>query len=467
MKTFDTLCARNDLEYWLKGNIPVILIVSAPDTNQAYWVWIQEAFDGWKPGDPTSVLFRRSRSRFDASVLAELVRIGAPVRGLYVAPRPKPERLWSNLLTVETLPDVVFIGATEFFLRDQVREALGKKKSQPKSGWVVWEKKIISFEDLSTDKWNGVVEPGTVEGFDTVEWSESPDADRRRLFVQLLNSTLREELADRVRFWPEDDCFAMAGPERKQSYRSLKKNSGLSVVSKFASRSKDGRTFHHWRHLAFRGKFRCLETSWFLEITPTYRFTYNGYDKDRFHESRLKKIKEIEGNRAVLSGVLFWAEFLKPKEDLFSEVVPLIGFGTLATFEIPVGIEDKGWQKNDPDAEAQEQRDHSQRIFRFDAADGGRTVKMEFFDEPELEFGSGGTHVDIRHGIMLHGPLPNLGEANGTDADTCRTSWNSRECGGNSQLVGTLQDRSSSKGKSVRKLVPTVPGIRRGDDVPL
>ena len=37
-------------------------------------------------------------------------------------------------------------------------------------------------------------------------------------------------------------------------------------------------------------------------------------------------------------------------------------------------------------------------------------MKMEFFDEPELEFGSGGTHVDIRHGIMLHGPL-DLGEA--------------------------------------------------------
>lgn len=35
---------------------------------------------------------------------------------------------------------------------------------------------------------------------------------------------------------------------------------------------------------------------------------------------------------------------------------------------------------------------------------------MDFFDEPELEFGSGGTHVDIRHGIMLHGPLDS-GEA--------------------------------------------------------
>jgi hypothetical protein len=123
---FRYFCARSDLEYWLKGNIPVVLIV----------------------------LFRKSRNRFDASVLSELVRIGAPVRGLYVAPRPEPERLWSNLLSVETLPDAVFIGATKFSLREQVRDALGKKKSQPKSGWVLWEKKIISFDDLWSDQWN-------------------------------------------------------------------------------------------------------------------------------------------------------------------------------------------------------------------------------------------------------------------------------------------------------------------------
>jgi hypothetical protein len=36
-------------------------------------------------------------------------------------------------------------------------------------------------------------------------------------------------------------------------------------------------------------------------------------------------------------------------------------------------------------------------------------MKFEFFDEPELEFGNGGTHVDIRHGLMAHGPL-DLGE---------------------------------------------------------
>ena len=32
-------------------------------------------------------------------------------------------------------------------------------------------------------------------------------------------------------------------------------------------------------------------------------------------------------------------------------------------------------------------------------------MKLDFLDEPELEFGAGGRHVDIRFGLMHHGPL--------------------------------------------------------------
>jgi hypothetical protein len=32
-------------------------------------------------------------------------------------------------------------------------------------------------------------------------------------------------------------------------------------------------------------------------------------------------------------------------------------------------------------------------------------MKAEFIEEPELEFGNGGQHIDIRHGIDAHGPL--------------------------------------------------------------
>lgn len=362
---FRYTCDAGDLDYWLKSNIPVILIVSDPETEQAYWVWLQDAFPDWKPGNPTTVLFRKDQTRFDANALTELVRIGAPTRGLYIAPRPEPERLWSNLLKIDGLPDLVFVGSTQLRERGEVWRALNNNKANLRSGWILWEKKIISFDDLSADDWDGVCEPGTVEGFETEEWAESADSNRRRLFVQLLNSTFRTQVESHLRFWPKDECFAIAGRERRQSYKSLKRTSGLSVVSKFSSKSKDGRIFDYWRHMAFRAQFRFFDDAWFLEITPTYRFTTDGFRKDKFHESRLKKIKEIEGNRAVLSSVLFWADYLQPKDGLFSEGSPLIVFGKLKTMTIGVGIDDKSWQQNDPETAKMDQQSSLQGLLQM------------------------------------------------------------------------------------------------------
>jgi len=91
-----------------------------------------------------------------------------------------------------------------------------------------------------------------------------------------------------------------------------------------------------------------LAGNWCLEITPTYRFTRDGYILDRFHEERLKGIKRIEGNRAVLSLVLFWADYLRPKKDLFESDLPPLQFGKLVSFESTVGIDDQDWLSRDP-----------------------------------------------------------------------------------------------------------------------
>jgi len=208
---FSYSCSASDLEYWLKGNIPVILIVSDPETSQAYWVWIQELFKDWKPGHSSSVKFGKSRDRFDVNALPALIQAGAPVQGLYLAPKPKRETLWTNLLRVDELPALIFVASTSFKWAGEVRSALSLKRVQPKSGWVLWEKKIFSFEDLSEAGWNEICDPGTVEGFETAEYSDSPDLERRKLFVQLLNRTLRTQLYSRLRYWPDDDCFAMMG----------------------------------------------------------------------------------------------------------------------------------------------------------------------------------------------------------------------------------------------------------------
>jgi hypothetical protein len=172
-------CDSSDLEYWLKGNIPVILIVSDPETEQGYWVWIQEVFKEWRPGQSPSVLFQKSRDRFHSDSLTDLVRVGAPLRGLYLPPRPKSERLWSNLLRVDALPQVLFVAETSLRSRAEVWAALKKRKARVESGWILWEKKILSFEDLSTRVWEDICEPATVEGFEVLAEGRLFRNDRR------------------------------------------------------------------------------------------------------------------------------------------------------------------------------------------------------------------------------------------------------------------------------------------------
>jgi hypothetical protein len=88
---------------------------------------------------------------------------------------------------------------------------------------------------------------------------------------------------------------------------------------------------------------------------------------DRFHENRLKGIKRMEGNRAVLSPVLYWAERLRPPQGLFDKQPALIKFGPLLTFPTRLGIDDKGWLSRDPDTSEMEKAQPGDTL--FDAQD--------------------------------------------------------------------------------------------------
>jgi hypothetical protein len=348
-QSFDYWCDANDLEYWLNGNTPVILAVSNPVAHEAYWISIKDHFPNWKQNDSTRITFVKSERRFDVNSFRQLLAVAAPKSGLYLAPARRTEILHSNLLTLEDYPSQLFIAGTDCRSPRDVWALLRKTDRDIDAGWVLWEKKIISFHDLGEEPWSSICEIGTLEAFAVKEWSESGDAQRQRLFVQLLNQTLRAQLNPEVRYWPQEDCFAITGKTRKLSYQSLKRSSKITVVSRFSSTSAEGRQFEWFRHLAFRGQFRFLDGYWYLEITPTYRFTRDGSALDRFHVDRLKGIKRIEGNRAVLSSVLFWAHHLKPRTDLFNGTPPALQFGDLAKFDCGVGIVDHEWLSDDPD----------------------------------------------------------------------------------------------------------------------
>lgn len=353
--SFDYYCTERDLQYWLRGNLPVLLIVSRPEKEEAYWLSIKDYFDTPEKLASKKAHFSKSTQRFDEHCLASLVHLGRSVtEGLYLGPSPRPERLISNLLTLREFPEKLWIADSAYRRPQELWPLLDGQKPRISDDWLLHESKVYSFQDLRSGPWASICDQGTCDSFDTQEWAFSADPDRRRRFVELLNRTLKDQLYPHVRYSPGGDCLAfyanLESAPLKWNYRALKRRSSMTVVAKYSNKSRDGRQFTWLRHLAFRRQFRLFEEQWYLEITPTYVFTWDGVHLDRFHEQRLKKIKLIEKNRAVLAAILFWSDYLKTKEDLlYSSTTRKLKLGELTETNLDVGIDDAAWSASDED----------------------------------------------------------------------------------------------------------------------
>jgi hypothetical protein len=108
----------------------------------------------------------------------------------------------------------------------------------------------------------------------------------------------------------------------------------------------------YYRHTAFGGKFSRLNGTWYLKITPTYRFTLDGENEHPFSDRLLKGIKGLERNEAILGQLLMWEDYLT-SSSLFMERYNLLSFGRLLRYKINVGINDQFWLSNDDEAETE------------------------------------------------------------------------------------------------------------------
>lgn len=52
--SFEFTCTRDDLEYWLSGTAPVLLVISKPRERQAWWVSIKDYFSPADAGNPAA-----------------------------------------------------------------------------------------------------------------------------------------------------------------------------------------------------------------------------------------------------------------------------------------------------------------------------------------------------------------------------------------------------------------------------
>lgn len=251
---------------------------------------------------------------------------------------PTADDIYTNLMPVEAYPRAIYVApATVGAYQQAWGRLFDKTKEHITRAWVLHNNKIYSFVDPTDSPLRHIVDTGLVEEHASAGFANSEDGDVRRIFVQLLNGALRDDLGTMgVWFHPDDDVFAFAGQPneepRKHAYRNLQQKSSMTVVSHYVSRAKDGRTFPYLRHLACRARFRRLGGRWFAEVEPTYRFTSDGKKKYRFHSEKLAGIKRIEGNRPILSQLILWNDALRAAP--LGPRAKLLSFGAMPVFRV-------------------------------------------------------------------------------------------------------------------------------------
>ena len=91
--TFEFACAAKDIEYWLAGNVPIILVCSRPKTNEAYWKPVSDYFRDADARSSRKVLFDKQADRFDGGATHALIEISVPhAAGIFAPPTPREEQ---------------------------------------------------------------------------------------------------------------------------------------------------------------------------------------------------------------------------------------------------------------------------------------------------------------------------------------------------------------------------------------
>jgi len=351
-ESFEFTCTARDLEYWRRGNMPVLLVVSRPDTEEAWWVSVKDYFRDTAKQNARRIIFDKAENRLEDGVRVELLALAqAAGAGTYFRSSPKREHLYSNLLVVTRLPTRIYRGQALHAEPAELNRILKEEVKYPPREWFPHAGVVYSVHDLRDEPWVKVCDRGTIETIETDEWSEADEADVRRRFVWLLNECVRS-FCGRIGMRYDKDAHLLyfkktvdLSPRRK-AYLSRKHKATRIVFREYRSK-KDPSRIAYYRHVGFEPRFRRFDGRWCLEINPTYRFTSDGEQLHPYREEYLSKIKSIEGSGAVGGLVVMFAALLRDREGLFADNYPHLGFGELLGVDMPVGIDDSLWRKRD------------------------------------------------------------------------------------------------------------------------
>lgn len=353
--SFHFVCDQRDLDYWLAGNTPVVLVFSHPNQESAWWVEVKEAFRDATARASRTVRIDKRTQAFDKSAAASLLRLAQPrASGLYLRPPPIDERLTTNLLPLVVLPPVIHVARA--VVTDYTSAWDRLPEPRPRSAaWTLGNGQVASFENLRTAGLGPLLE-GPMSVVPVEEWSDSTDPGVMNRFSRLVSATVehahpelrRHASRKHVHFRPTEDLSPRKAGKRAGA-------AGRTVFGPHMAKSDPTRV-SYYHHAALQMRFRRIAKRWYCQLEPGYCFTYDGLQESSFADNLLAGIKRRERHAAVAGWTAMWAAHLTDEPNLFSRPRPL-RFAPLLTVDVDRGIDDRWWGAAPSNAASDEDRD--------------------------------------------------------------------------------------------------------------
>lgn len=278
-----------------------------------------------------------------------------PVLPPQAAPLQRSEKLYSNLLPVERFSAKLFSAPTELSSRREIAHKMMDRQPFVPNDWLLHERRLWSFRDLSESPWSLACDAGGMETFDASEWSENDDPDVRRLFVQLMGRTLDEMLRPVIGYHREGQCYYFR-PRRRDDGLEVPMHCTLEggarksrrTVVKLCPGDENHPERRVYQHTAFEGRFLKIEEQWYLAIHPTYLYTTDGKNIYLRQGAMLSGLKRKQRNMHVYYELRLWAEQLRSRSrDTLFKKQPIV-FGEAIELRCPVGVDDEQWLQREP-----------------------------------------------------------------------------------------------------------------------
>ena len=204
--------------------------------------------------------------------------------------------------------------------------------------WVCHDNKLFSFTDIGASGLVSIVDEGTVERLGVSDLADSDELDNVNILKQLLLAEARQMLKARnVRFHPKDNFFFFVAQDDGQELRKeswVGKASATRTVYGVKYQKNDPEKVLHHQHFSFELTFSNLAGTWFVQIVPSWYYSYDGFKRSNWHDKLLSKQKRLELNLSVRNAVRFIAYFLSNSGGGEGSDKTPLSFGTLLEFDV-------------------------------------------------------------------------------------------------------------------------------------